>query len=571
MWLLSHLGMGSSTANVLACVSEQHSQPSPWRIDAPNPSEPGDFEYRVLEYGEAAPFFAFWGPDMVAPNVALPDFLADYSRQENYQEDAYHEFDATDLPLEAKVWAPDGDGPFPLVLLVHGNSDPGFDYLGELLVSRGYVVAQIDQTYLNGLWGENGARAWLLLEHLKLWRAWNQDQSSPFHQKIDLERIALVGMSRGGEAVALAAAFNRWRELPGKQGIVDFDFSIKSVIALAPMNGQYLHATGANVITDVNFMVIQGGHDADVYQFLGSRQWLNTRFDGGGDYLKQLLYVYRGNHINFNQDMSGSYHWGQRGDFDENLLSPSEQEHLTQVFVSAFLELSLFDRTEYRALFDRPHVGNYGLPEDIIVSRNAHSQLVLLETFEESMAGTVVSKQVANQPAETLPLDFDFERLRHGTPMPNQVLKLALKRGSETAVRIQASEPLARSILNAGVFTLQFSLARADSNPAANCQKYNLLADAGLELWADSKAIHRQPLGAVGSLAPLLLADFSALESDDFKYPITEPVLQTFKVPMRLTPPQMASLRAAKDVALRLVFNPQQNLQVVLDDVGIEP
>ena len=40
-------------------------------------------------------------------------------------------FDRDELPLQARVWYPDGDGPFPLVLIVHGNhsmyeySDPG--------------------------------------------------------------------------------------------------------------------------------------------------------------------------------------------------------------------------------------------------------------------------------------------------------------------------------------------------------------------------------------------------------------------------------------------------------------
>ena len=51
------------------------------------------------------------------------------------------------LPLNARVWHPAGDGPFPLVLVVHGNhrmedfSDPGYAYLGETLASRGFIVA----------------------------------------------------------------------------------------------------------------------------------------------------------------------------------------------------------------------------------------------------------------------------------------------------------------------------------------------------------------------------------------------------------------------------------------------
>ena len=34
-------------------------------------------------------------------------------------------------------------------------------------------------------------------------------RSNRFHGKVDLDRIALIGHSRGGEAVAIAALFNR--------------------------------------------------------------------------------------------------------------------------------------------------------------------------------------------------------------------------------------------------------------------------------------------------------------------------------------------------------------------------
>ena len=45
-------------------------------------------------------------------------------------------------------------------------------------------------------------RGWLLLEHLKRWRTWNDSSGSPFYRKVDMGNIALMGHSRGGEAVA---------------------------------------------------------------------------------------------------------------------------------------------------------------------------------------------------------------------------------------------------------------------------------------------------------------------------------------------------------------------------------
>jgi hypothetical protein len=68
----------------------------------------------------------------------------------------YWGFDAANLPLKGRVCYPDGDGPFPLALIVHGNhfmmndSDPGYDYLGELLAIRGVILVSVDQNFLNG-------------------------------------------------------------------------------------------------------------------------------------------------------------------------------------------------------------------------------------------------------------------------------------------------------------------------------------------------------------------------------------------------------------------------------------
>ena len=47
------------------------------------------------------------------------------------------------------------EGLFPLVLIVHGNhlmndySDPGYEYLGKLLASKGYIFVSVDENFLN--------------------------------------------------------------------------------------------------------------------------------------------------------------------------------------------------------------------------------------------------------------------------------------------------------------------------------------------------------------------------------------------------------------------------------------
>src|SRR6185436_16158094 len=103
------------------------------------------------------------------------------------------------LPLNGRVWFPEGEGPFPLVLIVHGNhdmtqfSDPGYGYLGELLASRGFILVSVDENFVNGsLRNENDGRGWLLLKHLELWNAWNDSAGGPFTHRVDMHNIALM-------------------------------------------------------------------------------------------------------------------------------------------------------------------------------------------------------------------------------------------------------------------------------------------------------------------------------------------------------------------------------------------
>ena len=92
-----------------------------------------------------------------------------------------------------------------------------------------------------GIRQENDARGWLLLKHLQVWDKINQDSGNVFFNSVDMDNIALIGHSRGGEAVGHAAAFNKLTHYPDDATLTfNFGFNIKAIVAIAPVGGQYL-------------------------------------------------------------------------------------------------------------------------------------------------------------------------------------------------------------------------------------------------------------------------------------------------------------------------------------------
>ncbi|SVB44944.1 uncharacterized protein METZ01_LOCUS197798, partial [marine metagenome] len=146
-------------------------------LTGPSPSTTGPYKIKTLTYGHGNDKNRSEYRDAVAFRTPTVDAskLIDLGDEEDSRND-YWGFDPTVFPLNGRVWYPEGSGPFPLVLIVHGNhdpkdfSDPGYDYLGELLASRGYIMASVDMNFVNGgIRQENDARGWLLLKHLQVW------------------------------------------------------------------------------------------------------------------------------------------------------------------------------------------------------------------------------------------------------------------------------------------------------------------------------------------------------------------------------------------------------------------
>jgi len=153
-------------------------------------------------------------------------------------------------------------GPFPFVLFIHGNhgicrrtftSDTdvcgtstdhecpfgtyvttpnaeGYVYLQETLAAQGYVTASISANALNCRDDYILERAQLIIAHLRRWLTWTGVGGVPFGTTfagaVDMRRVALVGHSRGGEAVGHVPAILAASPVPGVR--------VESVFAIAP-------------------------------------------------------------------------------------------------------------------------------------------------------------------------------------------------------------------------------------------------------------------------------------------------------------------------------------------------
>lgn len=215
-----------------------------------------------------------------------------------------------------------GEGPFPLVLVLHGNhgncrspSDPnddfcstsidhecafagqltapnaeGYDYMLDTLAAQGYVTVSISGNAMNCRDDFIFERAQLIVEHLRRWSDWQGgagDLGGVFGGALDLSRVGLVGHSRGGDAVSNVPGVLDAAPIPGLQ--------VVSVFAVAPTD---FHDV---VVRDTNLAVLLPACDGDVSSLAGLQHYDRSvgYFDGVEH--AQVLYV-GANHNFFNTE-----------------------------------------------------------------------------------------------------------------------------------------------------------------------------------------------------------------------------------------------------------------------------
>lgn len=386
----------------------------PEHIEGFSPATNGSYQFKTLTYGSGKDKhrkeFAE-GATILTDSVDGSRLIGNWEGFPGKLRTKYWGFDSKALPINGRVWYPEGDGPFPLALIVHGNhgmedySDPGYAYLGELLASHGIIMVSVDENFINSSWKdmfgdglneENDARGWLLLEHLRYWKKWNETQGAVFHNKVDVENIAVMGHSRGGEAAAIAAFLNKLDYYPddAKQSF-DFHFNIKSVVAIAPVDGQYKPGEIGTPLENINYLVLHGANDGDVQSFAGLRQYERVKFTDSTHRFKSAVYIYGANHGQFNTT------WGNSDSpqpfaslLNKEALMPMEDQlEIGKVYISAFLQATLQGKMEYEPLFKDYRTGRDWLSSTIYLNQYESSEWNVLADFEEDLDLTTTSSK----------------------------------------------------------------------------------------------------------------------------------------------------------------------------------
>ena len=577
----------------------------------PNPGLPGSYTVAQMTYGSGKDIRrSEFGEDvdLQARSVDGSKLIDNWDGVSGWLRTSYWGFDVTELPLQARVWYPVGKGPFPLVLVVHGNhgmedySDPGYDYLGELFASRGIILASVDENFINGTFSagvdifssrpglkeENDARGWLLLEHLSQLRDWNSTPGNFFSGKIDMNNLALIGHSRGGEAVGVAAAFNSLSRYPDDASLVfDFNFNLKGVIAIAPVYGQYEARERPTPVTDVNYLTVHGNMDGDVQSFEGLGQYSRVGFSGKDYRFRSSLYIVGANHGQFNttwenMDTRPFIAWS----LDTSRLMPREaQRDVARVYFSAFLEIVFNEKLEYLPLLKDARYGANWLPNTFFINQFSDSNENIVIDFENDIELSTLDLDTGTITTENLSRWYEVANELKFDELDTHSVVVAWDKEvfSETASinfnlgKSVAGDVLVASLSSAGISSTPPVWGKGDEKVAGDSEQNNSdigdleskLLDWTIEL-VDSKGNRASALLSHDSkLYPLIKGIPYRAKFLDSTKP-EEVLFRRFEIPISAFQTVNAEFDSKAITEIKFVFDQSEKGAIILDSISID-
>jgi hypothetical protein len=545
----------------------------------PNPAEAGSYTFDYFTYGSGSdqkrPEYGE-GVKVKTASVDASLIIPEWKGKKKKWREKYWGFGATEFPINGRTWLPKKEGKLPLILIVHGNhsmehySDPGYAYLGELLASKGFITVSVDENFINGTWSgdfggkEMPARAWLLLKHLSQWREWNNDVNSEFYQKVDLDNIILMGHSRGGEAVSIAAAYNKLAYFPDDANVeFDFNFGIQGVVTIAPTDARYFRRVE---LENINYFSIQGAYDSDEASFFGLRQYQRISNTDSVDRIKAGVYVHQANHGQFNSIWGRNDFGGTSGWFLNTapLLQGEEQRLVAKTYLAAFTDYVFNKKTEYLPLLKNAAVATDWLPNVVYVNNFESSKDQILVDYEEDIDLLTTKSKNISISSKNLDVWYEQELLHRdkSTQGKNAVIigwdNDSTK--SDKSYRFNFNEALNLDSTS----TLLFSIARAEDSKIKLEENEDL--NFTIRLISNDSTSISTPLYDYKKLAPKIRVKYmkigkmnSRLGSD------WELAMETFEIPFNAfsTDPSFAC------TAIELVFDKSPKGVIAVDKMGV--
>lgn len=266
----------------------------------------------------------------------------------NVGNEVYTSSSDKELPYEVSgsIAVPKGEGKFPIVLITHGSHEnldesrkfyTGFDYLVKSLAENGYIAVSIDMK-MAYIWqyGDNDDNEKTIamtnkqIEKLKLANKGNNPgYSIDLTNKIDFDKVFLIGHSRGGESIFDVA-----------NDQIDKGQNIQGVLSIAPTLG--FDREYGNY--DISILVPE--YDGDVSSLDGFKIYDEIK-NRKSKNLTSIMLLEKANHNYFNSNIEINDAEMLRS--EEELVSQltrSAQEEFLENFSVDFFNTSIFKNTE---------------------------------------------------------------------------------------------------------------------------------------------------------------------------------------------------------------------------------